>query len=99
MICGELELSSEDANTVTNPRVVFEVLSPSTEHYDRGRKAFLYQDVPSLQTVVLISAEVPWAQVIERQPDDSWVIRTYLGIDAVIPLPAIEAELPLAKLY
>lgn len=99
IICGEVERSPHDPNTVTNPRVVFEVLSPSTEHYDQGRKAFLYQNIPSLQTVVLVSAEMPWAQAIERQEDGSWVIRTYLGADAVVPLPAIAAELPLGRLY
>lgn len=99
IVCGELERAEEDLNTVTNPRVVFEVLSPTTEHYDRGRKAFLYQDVPSMQTIVLVSADVPWAQAIERQGDGSWTIRTYLGADAIVPLPAIGAELPLGPLY
>lgn len=99
VVCGDLETWSDDANTVTNPRLVVEVLSPTTERYDRGRKAFLYQDMPSMQTVVLVSAQGPWAQVMDRQEDGSWVIRTYLGMDAVLPLPSIRAELPLNRLY
>jgi Uma2 family endonuclease len=99
VICGEIERADEDPNTVTNPRIVFEVLSPATERYDQGRKVFLYQNIPSLHTIVLVSPDVPWAQVIERQADESWVIRTYLGVEAVVPFPAIEAELPLGRLY
>jgi Uma2 family endonuclease len=99
IICGEPETLVDESNTVTNPRVVFEVLSPSTEHYDRGRKAFLYQDILSLQTLVLVSGNAVTVETLERQSDGSWTIRRYEGWDKVVPLPSIGASLALAELY
>ena len=99
VVCGPLERLPDDSNTITNPKVVFEVLSPTTERYDRGRKAFLYQDIPTLETVVLVSATMAIVETLERQSDGSWVIRRYLGLDQIVPLPAIDARLDLAEIY
>lgn len=99
IVCGPRELAEEDRNTVINPTVAFEVLSPATENYDRGRKRLLYPRIPSLQTIVLIAADEPSVEVFERQADGSWVDRVYEGLGAVVPLPAVETEMPLAELY
>lgn len=99
VLCGKREIAEEDKNTVVNPTVVFEVLSPATERYDRGRKRVLYQRIPSIKAIVLISVEEPMVEVYERVADDEWSVRTYEGLDKVVPLAAIEAEMPLAELY
>jgi Uma2 family endonuclease len=99
IICGKREIAEEDPNTVVNPTVVFEVLSPSTESYDRGRKRALYQRIPSMRTVVLIASEEAWVEVYERQSEGEWTVREYSGLDRTVPLPAIDAEMPLADLY
>ena len=99
VICGKPETAEEDRNTVVNPTVVFEVLSPSTADYDRGRKRVLYQGLPTLKTLVLVDPDETAVEVFDRRPDGSWIQRAYSGLDAIIPLPAIGAELPLAELY
>ncbi|MGV3614274.1 MAG: Uma2 family endonuclease [Fimbriimonas sp.] len=99
VVAGKVDLSPEWGNTATNPHTIFEVLSRTTEHHNRGRKAFLYMDVPSLQTLVLVASSAPTLETLERQSDGSWTIRRYEGRDKVVPLPSINANLPLADLY
>jgi Uma2 family endonuclease len=99
VVCGPPELHPENRHTVVNPRVVFEVLSPETEDYDRGRKSTLYRRIPSLQSVVLIAQDKPEVETYERQPDGSWVWRIYSGAEQVVPLPSVDAKLPLTELY
>lgn len=99
VICGTREISPEDPNTVVNPTVVFEVLSPTTESYDRGRKRALYQRIRSVRTVVLIASEEAWVEVYERQSDDEWTVREYSGLGRTVLLAAIGAEMPLVDLY
>jgi Uma2 family endonuclease len=67
VICDALTRDPEDANTITNPSVVVEVLSPSTADYDRGDKLRHYQTIPSLRHVVLVSYETPQIDVWTRQ--------------------------------
>ena len=75
------------------------MLSPATENDDRGRKRLLYQRVPTLRTIVLIAAEEPSVETVERQADGSCIDRPDEGLDATVPLPGIEAEMPLAAPY
>jgi Uma2 family endonuclease len=75
VICGSLERDPEDANTATNPVVVVEVLSPSTQRYDREEKAAHYRRIPSLQCYVLISQEEQRLEVFTRNLDGSWTLR------------------------
>src|SRR4051794_36596962 len=72
--CGPMERDQEDTSgeTYTNPTVLFEVLSPSTERYDRGLKSQSYRKIESLQTYVLVSQDSPLAEIYERTPDGSW---------------------------
>lgn len=98
VVCGPLETHPESENTVTNPRLVLEVLSPSTERYDTGRKATLYRRIPSLTSIVLIASERREVETHERQADGSWVIRTYAG-SGDVPLPSINARFSLDELY
>lgn len=82
---------------LTNPKVVFEVLSPrSTEGYDRGDKFWRYRRLETLEDYVLIDTRRPQVEVYSR-PD--WTPRFYEGLDAVALIPSVEVELPLAELY
>ena len=72
VVCGKLEVDPEDKNGVTNPVVLVEVLSPSTEAYDRGRKFRDYKQIPSLKEYVLVSSEERLIEVFRRQEDGSW---------------------------
>jgi Uma2 family endonuclease len=99
--CGPLKRDDDDPyeETYINPTVVFEVLSKSTEGYDRGFKAESYRQVESLKAYVLVSQESPHAEIFERQPDGSWLLREARGLDATLAIPAIDVELPLAEIY
>lgn len=72
IVCGEVETDGEDANAVTNPTLLIEVLSPSTEAYDRGQKAAHYRRMPSLREYVLVAQDAPRIEVFRRGSDGTW---------------------------
>jgi Uma2 family endonuclease len=98
--CGEPQFDPEDTehHTRVNPTVVFEVLSASTEAYDRGEKFDHYQKIPTLKGYVLVNQWRARVEVFERQPDDSWLLRNANGTDSVT-IPGIDISLPLAEIY
>ena len=99
--CGKREVDPEDpaAQTYMNPTMVVEVLSPTTETYDRGKKALYYRRVESLQILLLVSQEMPRVETHTRQLDGSWSLREHDGMGTVLRLEAIGTELPLAEIY
>jgi Uma2 family endonuclease len=101
VFCGKMEYDAEDAQkeTATNPTVLFEILSPSTEAYDRGLKAEHYRRIESLRTHVLVSQDAPHVEVFERQGDGSWRFSEVRGREAVVALPSIHVTLPLTEIY
>jgi Uma2 family endonuclease len=72
IVCGAVETDPEDDNAVTNPTLLVEVLSPSTEAYDRGQKAAHYRRMPSLREYVLVAQDAPRIEVFRRGQDGSW---------------------------
>ena len=98
LVCGEVEVESESNGVVTNPAVVFEVLSPGTQGYDKDQKFLDYQTVPSVREIVFLSSERKIAERYERQSDGSWRYTAYVG-DVRLPLGAAGIELDLARLY
>jgi Uma2 family endonuclease len=86
------------AQTITEPTVIVEVLSPGTEAYDRGRKLESYRACPSLQSVLLISQDRPAIDVYRRRSADIWTVQTYY-LDDAITLEAIPVTLPVAEVY
>jgi Uma2 family endonuclease len=99
VVCGELQLHADDQNAITNPKVIFEVLSKSTESYDRGKKFDLYRDLESLQEYVLVSQTEPLVERYVRQPDESWNLTVFKGLEAILDLPSVACSLPLAEIY
>jgi Uma2 family endonuclease len=75
VVCNRLERDPEDANTATNPAVVVEILSPSTEQYDRGEKLRQYQQISSLSHVVLVAHDEKRIDVWSRG-DAGWIVDT-----------------------
>ncbi len=67
VICGRVERDAQDENAVTNPVLVVEVTSPSSEDYDRGEKLSHYKQLPSLQTVLIVSHRTKRITVVERE--------------------------------
>ncbi len=99
--CGPLERDEEDrdAETCTNPTVLFEVLSKSTEGYDRGVKAESFRQIKSLQAYIFVSQVAPHVEIYERQKDGSWRLDEVRGLSAVLNIAAINVRLPLSEIY
>ena len=99
--CGPLERDQEDPSgeTVTNPTVIFEVLSKSTEGYDRGLKFESYRQIPTLKAYVLVSQVAAHVEVNEPSADGSWILRDVKGIEAMLTVPGINIKIPLAEIY
>jgi Uma2 family endonuclease len=101
VICGEREFDPKDERrqTVLNPTVLIEVVSPSSEGDDRGEKFNRYRDIPSLQEYVLVSQVMPQIQTFLRQPEGAWLLRVYEGMDAKAQLASLNVEVPLGEVY
>ncbi len=101
VICGEPQIDPNDEalETVTNPRVLVEVLSPSTEAYDRGEKFTRYRQIETLEEYVLVSQDVPRVELFFRQADGTWVFTVFSGLGARAKLAGLGIELPLAEIY
>lgn len=99
--CEPLQFDPDDPDrtTVTNPAVLVEVLSPSTEAYDRGFKSLNYRRLESLKAYVLVSQDEPLVELYERQSQGTWLLTEARGLDAAIPLNMIGVSLPLAEVY
>ena len=74
VVCGALERAPDDQNCVTNPSLLVEVLSPSTEDYDRGEKLSQYKQLPSLKTVLLVSHDAKRITIVVRTAE-GWAVR------------------------
>lgn len=88
-----------DRTVVDDPVVVVEVLSPRTRQADLTRKRWAYQAIPSMQAILFIAADEPRLELAVREPDGSWRSRFYTGLEAVVPLAALDIELPMVELY
>ena len=73
IVCGEPQLEDDKFDTLLNPSVIFEILSPSTSNMDKGRKFFFYREIPSLKEYIMIDSLKPLVIVSRRQPGNSWV--------------------------
>ena len=99
VVCGEPQFLDEDQDTLLNPTVIIEVLSESTEAYDRGQKFELYRTVESLTEYLLISSRRISAELFTRQPDGRWMLTAKTSLDDTIELQSIGCQLLLADLY
>ncbi len=101
VICGPEQVDDRDPDgrTAVNPTVVVEVLSPSTERDDRGRKFARYLAAESLGEYMLVAQDQPRVEWYLRQPDGRWLFSYAVGLDAVVQLRSIGVDLPLSEVY
>ena len=99
IICGELQLDAQDADAIVNPRVIFEVLSKSTEGYDRGKKFDFFRQIDSLSEYVLVSQEDSQVECFTRQSDGNWLLSITKGLSGALRLSTVLVELPLVEIY
>lgn len=99
VVCGEKQTDPESSTTITNPTLIVEVVSDSTELYDRGEKFEHYKKIPSLRAVVFVSQREPRIDVWSRPEEEAdWQLETYGGGERAA-LEAIDCTLDLAAVY
>ena len=99
VVCGRLDKDPDDANAVTNPVVIVEVLSDSTEAYDRGEKFGHYRRIPSLEEYVLVSQRSPKIEVFRRNAESKWVLAEEAGPGESATLASIGCALSVDAVY
>lgn len=101
VLCGERQFDPLDVNreTVVNPSLIVEVLSSSTESWDRGGKFQNYRQVESLREYVLVSSDKPLVETFLRQGDGTWIYDPAAGPEATAALKSLGVQLPLAEVY
>jgi Uma2 family endonuclease len=99
VVCSESRFADDEFDTLLNPIVVLEILSPSTERYDRGKKFHHYQQLESLREYVLIAQDSPRIERFLRQDDGTWNLTDVSGMDGSLQLASIDAVLKLADVY
>ena len=97
--CDELLYEDVKRDTLINPMVVFEVLSPSTEDYDKGRKFTAYRKITSLRHYVLVSQSEIHVEHYALHTDMGWVLNDLTSSDDVVSLDAIACAVKLADIY
>jgi Uma2 family endonuclease len=97
--CEEPQFADAQVDTLTNPALLVEILSPSTEDYDRGKKAKLYRAIPSLQELLFITQDSCEVELYRRQPDGTWSLIEAIGLESAIALTSIGYTLSLRELY
>jgi Uma2 family endonuclease len=98
-LCGETQLHDDRRDVLLNPSLIIEVLSPSTEAYDRGGKFAIYRRLPSLREYLLVSQDKPATELYVRQTDGRWLLSEHSGPDAEVPLPSVDCCLSLREIY
>ncbi|WP_437284427.1 Uma2 family endonuclease [Sorangium sp. So ce406] len=98
VVCGQPLFEDERRDTLLNPTAVFEVLSESSERYDRGDKFALYRGIPSITDYVLLSQLHVEIEHFCRQPDGTWLLRV-LGPGEQLQLASIGCDLAVDELY
>jgi Uma2 family endonuclease len=99
VVCGDPELSDSKLDNLRNPVVIIEVLSKSTESYDRGVKFMKDRRIESLLEYLLVSQDTPLVERYVRQPNDHWLMSEALGLEAVVHMSSIDCALKLAEVY
>jgi Uma2 family endonuclease len=100
VVCGAAEFFDDQSDVIVNPTVIIEVLSKSTESYDRGEKFQRYRAWnATFVDHVLVSQTNAFVEHFRRQPDDTWLLSEAVGLDAVIAVSSISCTLKLADIY
>jgi Uma2 family endonuclease len=99
VVCGEPRLQDGHFDTLLNPTLIIEVLSPSTETYDRGKKFDHYKTLESLREYLLISSDRIHADLFTRRSDDRWLLSSADGLESSLDLESIGCHLALVDLY
>ena len=99
VVCGGLEFVEGRTDTLTNPIVIVEVLSQSTEGYDRGAKFELYRALETLQDYVLIDQAKVHVECFHKMKDGRWILTEFNELEATLQLEAVGVDISLSQIY
>lgn len=99
IVCGKIEFYPGRDDTITNPLVIFEVLSESTKNYDRGEKFVFYRAIPSFQEYVLIDQSTKHVEHFYISEQGNWVLTEYDNPDDILKLTKIDFQIPRREIY
>jgi Uma2 family endonuclease len=99
VVCGEPVYADEQNETIVNPRVIVEILSDSTEAYDRGAKFEFYRQIPSLQEYLLASQRQARIEQFIRRSGDEWLLRQAAGLEATLVLPSLDITVSVRRVF
>jgi Uma2 family endonuclease len=97
--CAPLEFEDQHVDVLLNPRVLVEVLSPSTERHDRTFKLNQYQLLPSLAAILFIRQDQPFAEIFTRQADERWGFDSVHDMVGTVVIDCIECRLTMTQIY
>ena len=100
IVCNDLDVLDDTfPDTIKNPTVIIEVLSPSTEKYDRGNKFFYYMQIAGLKEYILISSTALYVQIARKQADGLWQFTELTDKQASLCIQTIQYQLMLKEIY
>ena len=99
VVCDEPQFEDDKFDTLLNPRTLVEVLSDSTEKYDRGIKFGHYRQLPSVQEYVLVAQDRPLVERYVRQADNNWLLTVFSDLVQTFAFGTIPVQIPLVDIY
>ncbi len=99
IVCGQPQFEDEQEDTLLNPTAVIEVLSPSTEAFDRGEKFAAYQRIPTLREYLLVAQDRTHVEHFIRQPGGEWQRSEYTDLTQKLHLPSVGIVVPVDLIY
>jgi Uma2 family endonuclease len=99
VVCGDQRFLDEQEDTLLNPVVVIEVLSDSTEAFDRGKKFENYRQIPTCREYLLVSQKEPRIEQFIRQSNGEWTLKEAVGLGAEIKLPSLGIALQMREVF
>ncbi len=99
VVCGEAKFREDvKPDTLVNPLLIFEILSPSTELINRNRKFDQYLQMDSLGSYFLVSQDKPRVEAFQRH-DEGWLYQDWTGMDTKVEIASLECELALEEVF
>ena len=99
VVCDQPQFEDDQFDTLLNPRLLIEVLSETTEKYDRGFKSAQYRQIPGLKELILISQDGPGVECLARQESGLWLLREQRDINQSIFLESLNVTISLSEIY
>ena len=99
VVCGDLQISPEDEDSVLKPTILIEILSPSTRNYDQGEKFRLYRDIPTLKELILVDTDAVRIAVFRVNDKGHWELEEYKSITDQLFLTSVGVIIPVSEIY